>query len=298
MDNPARLPCLHYFCWSCITHNIRPRGEVFCPVCRGKTNRREIQADLKMEKISKLYGQLEAALGKPMLLSQLPDPVEPPPPLPPAAVAALDLDPTAVAPSRPLVQQARRGSGPACKAKAKAAGDESATAAAPLFQSRRVSTRRRSQPGGTAGAAIVVAAAATPTPSPVKAAGNGCTTAAVATGTGLQSAVARAVTAEAGERATSAALDAAASTDALREVSNTAASGGEAAQRRICGSGDIAGGGDGSAAPAAGGTCGMKRRRLRSAGTCRAAALEATVVAPPHMAAAAATGPAAAAGTA
>ncbi|KAG2434955.1 hypothetical protein HYH02_012151 [Chlamydomonas schloesseri] len=76
MDQPARLPCLHYFCWGCITHNVKPRGEVICPSCRDRSNRRDIQEDSLLATFARRYGQIEAALGKTLHLSQLP-PLEP-----------------------------------------------------------------------------------------------------------------------------------------------------------------------------------------------------------------------------
>lgn len=33
---------------SCITTDVRPRGEVVCPVCRSRGHRRDIQSDDKM----------------------------------------------------------------------------------------------------------------------------------------------------------------------------------------------------------------------------------------------------------
>eukprot|EP00198_Chlamydomonas_reinhardtii_P010770 XP_001700107.1 predicted protein [Chlamydomonas reinhardtii] len=86
MDQPARLPCLHYFCWGCITHNVKPRGEVVCPVCRARSNRRDIQEDSLLATFTQRYGQIEAALGKPLHLSQLP-PLEPLEPAPAATAA-------------------------------------------------------------------------------------------------------------------------------------------------------------------------------------------------------------------
>ena len=49
-------------------------NKAHCPVCKTVASKRELAADTKLRTIAGLYGQLEAATGRNMLMTQLPEP--------------------------------------------------------------------------------------------------------------------------------------------------------------------------------------------------------------------------------
>lgn len=57
-------------CRACIEQALKSKPR--CPVCKQPAKVRDLAPDAKVETICKLYGQMEAAFGKTMVMSQLP----------------------------------------------------------------------------------------------------------------------------------------------------------------------------------------------------------------------------------